>query len=67
MIYHEFHFIVVLCLVGNKSDLGDQRAVSHEQAQEYAESIDAFFFETSALTNSGIPIAFTRVVLQIIN
>ncbi|XP_062512028.1 uncharacterized protein LOC134187876 [Corticium candelabrum] len=57
---------LVLCLVGNKSDLGDQRAVSHEQAQEYAESIDAFFFETSALTNSGVQEAFLQVSLGLI-
>jgi Ras-related protein Rab-21 len=57
---------LVLCLVGNKTDLGSQRAVSREQAQEYAESIDACFFETSALTNSGVQEAFLRVSLGLI-
>ena len=43
----------MLCLVGNKCDLVDGRQVQTEEAQEYADSIDALFFETSALKNTG--------------
>ena len=45
-----------MCLVGNKSDLGDDREVSTEHAIEYASSIGALFCETSALKNTGIHI-----------
>jgi len=46
-------YFPVLCLVGNKCDLVDGRQVQTEEAQEYADSIDALFFETSALKNTG--------------
>jgi len=49
---------VVLCVLGNKSDLEEQRQVDISQGQEYASSIGALFFETSALSNSGINAAF---------
>lgn len=43
----------VTCLVGNKCDLVDGRQVETSAAQDYADSIDALFFETSALKNTG--------------
>ena len=43
----------VLCVLGNKCDLTSERQVSREEAQEYASSIGAEHFETSALTNEG--------------
>ncbi|KAK3598515.1 hypothetical protein CHS0354_001055 [Potamilus streckersoni] len=57
---------IVLCLVGNKCDLEDGRKVSFTDAQEYAESIDALFFETSALKNTGIEEAFLVVAKKLI-
>lgn len=42
-----------MCLLGNKSDLESGRKVSTADASEYANSIDALFFETSALKNTG--------------
>ena len=50
-----------MCLVGNKSDLESQRAVDRAKAQEYADSIDAYFFETSAMTDAGVQDAFLQV------
>ena len=41
-------------LVGNKSDLEDQRQVSIEEGNEYASCIEAEFFETSAKTGENI-------------
>ncbi|XP_075681269.1 ras-related protein Rab-22A-like isoform X2 [Dermatophagoides pteronyssinus] len=37
----------LICIVGNKSDLADRRVVMH-YAKQYADSVDAFFIETSA-------------------
>ncbi|XP_059166869.1 ras-related protein Rab-22A-like [Physella acuta] len=58
---------IVLCLLGNKSDLESGRKVSKEDAAEYASSIDAIFFETSALKNTGIEDAFLQVSKQLIH
>jgi len=47
-------------LVGNKCDLRVDRKVSLQQAEEYAKSINAKYYETSALTdfNGNIKIVF---------
>ncbi|XP_073972170.1 RAS oncogene family member RabX1 [Rhodnius prolixus] len=45
---------LVLCVVGNKTDLQSQRKVAREEAQLYATSIAASYFESSALNDSGI-------------
>mmetsp|Transcript_23181 Transcript_23181/g.72325 ORF Transcript_23181/g.72325 Transcript_23181/m.72325 type:complete len:92 (+) Transcript_23181:793-1068(+) len=52
-------------LVGNKSDLGHLRAVSTEEAMEFAERNDLAFIETSALDSSGVEVAFTRILKEI--
>ncbi|VDP02704.1 unnamed protein product, partial [Soboliphyme baturini] len=44
---------LLIYLIGNKVDLSHQRKISAEVAREYAESIGASFWETSALANSG--------------
>ncbi|OHS95311.1 small GTP-binding protein [Tritrichomonas foetus] len=46
---------VVTLLIGNKSDkAGDQRAVSTEEAQEFAKAHNMQYFETSAKTGTNI-------------
>ncbi|OHT13786.1 small GTP-binding protein [Tritrichomonas foetus] len=45
---------VALFLVGNKCDLEKERAISEDSGQAKATSIGAQFFETSAMTGSGI-------------
>ncbi|XP_048251202.1 ras-related protein RHN1-like [Haliotis rufescens] len=57
---------IVMCLIGNKADLDSGRKVSVADAQEYADSIDALFAETSALKNIGIEEAFLQVAKQLI-
>ncbi|OHT10939.1 Ras-related protein Rab-5A [Tritrichomonas foetus] len=52
---------VLVFLVGNKSDLENQRKVSEEEALKKAEEIGACYFETSALTGSGIEDLFLVV------
>ncbi len=46
-------YLAVMCVLGNKCDLKDQRQVSSDEGVQYAASIGALFFETSALTNEG--------------
>lgn len=45
---------LVLCVVGNKTDLEPQRQVTREEAMQYTESINGTYFETSALNDDGM-------------
>uniref|UniRef100_A0A1J3JYE3 Ras-related protein RABA4a n=1 Tax=Noccaea caerulescens TaxID=107243 RepID=A0A1J3JYE3_NOCCA len=56
---------IVIILVGNKSDLEDQRAISMEDAKEFAEKEGLFFLETSALNAVNVETAFSTVLTQI--
>lgn len=50
-----------LWVIGNKSDLEDQRAVSVPDAEEFAKRIGADFLETSAKTGANIDTLFISV------
>ncbi|KAI9245122.1 rab11 protein [Phascolomyces articulosus] len=52
-------------LIGNKSDLKDQRAVTQEEAKTYAEQNGLMFMETSALDKTNVDQAFETLVHQI--
>lgn len=54
---------IVIMLVGNKADLMEElRAVSTEDALEFAESQGLFFFETSALSGDNVESAFFKLL-----
>ena len=53
IIIKHLNLFLVYCIIGNKSDLEDAREVSVEKAQEYASSIGASHYFTSALSNQG--------------
>jgi len=52
---------VVLCIVGNKSDLEKSRNVSIQDAEEYAASVGAEHFSTSAKLNKGVTELFLDI------
>lgn len=52
-------------LVGNKSDLTSKRAVSYEQAKEFADSLGIAFIETSAKSSTNVEKAFMTMASQI--
>lgn len=56
---------LVIMLIGNKSDLISQRAVSKEDAVEFAEEQGLFFSETSALSGENVESAFLMLVEEI--
>ncbi|XP_044484357.1 ras-related protein Rab11A [Mangifera indica] len=58
---------IVIILIGNKSDLEDQRAVPTEDAKEFAEKEGLFFLETSALQATNVETAFMTVLTEIYN
>lgn len=58
---------IVIILIGNKTDLEDQRAVPIEDAKEFAEKEGLFFLETSALEATNVETAFVTVLTEIFN
>lgn len=58
---------IVIILIGNKSDLQDQRAVPTEDAKEFAEKEGLFFLETSALNATNVENSFNTLMTQIFN
>ncbi|KAK9130100.1 hypothetical protein Sjap_010587 [Stephania japonica] len=58
---------IVIILLGNKSDLENQRAVPTEDAKEFAQKEGLFFLETSALESTNVETAFLTVLTEIFN
>eukprot|EP00262_Sarcandra_glabra_P008771 TRINITY_DN2249_c1_g1_i1.p1 TRINITY_DN2249_c1_g1~~TRINITY_DN2249_c1_g1_i1.p1 ORF type:complete len:227 (+),score=26.02 TRINITY_DN2249_c1_g1_i1:125-805(+) len=58
---------IVIILIGNKTDLEDQRAVPTEDAKEFAQQEGLFFLETSALEATNVENAFSTVLTEIYN
>jgi Ras-related protein Rab-11A len=58
---------IVIILIGNKTDLEDQRAVPTEDAKEFAEKEGLFFLETSALEATNVETSFVTVLTEIFN
>ena len=56
-----FRNAVSIRILGNKTDLEPLREVAARTASEYAETIGALLFETSALANVGIQDAFAAI------
>merc|ERR1711934_1145735 len=57
---------IVLAIACNKSDLSAQRTVAFKRAKEYAESVGAVVYETSAKANKGIEELFLEISRKII-
>ena len=57
---------VPCCLVGNKSDLVEDREVSVEEGQQLAKELGAIFFETSAKTGSNVNEAIEGTIREFI-
>jgi len=52
---------IIVCIVGNKLDLESERGITTSEAEAYAMSINADYFETSALTHTGISEVFSCI------
>lgn len=55
---------VPIVLVGNKSDLQQDRQVSVDEGKKLAQEINAVFLETSAKNNQGVSDVFHRVLTE---
>ena len=58
---------IQIILVGNKSDLKDQREVTTEEGEEFARQNQIMFIETSALDKFHVEDAFKHLVTAIYN
>ncbi|TNV76376.1 hypothetical protein FGO68_gene2425 [Halteria grandinella] len=56
---------IVMILVGNKSDLKEQREVKHEEGLKFSEKHQIAFIETSALNAGNVDIAFKNLIHEI--
>ncbi|CAF0846840.1 unnamed protein product [Adineta ricciae] len=56
---------IPIVLVGNKSDLVDQRKVSQDQAKDLAQRLKVSYMETSALNASNVEQAFVTLVKSV--
>ena len=56
---------IVIMLVGNKSDLRHLRAVSTDEAKDFAEKNNLSFIETSALDSSNVDASFHSILGEI--
>lgn len=55
----------VAVLVGNKSDLENNRVVPTDEAEHFASSHDLVFFETSAVTGQNVQDAFLQLAQMV--
>lgn len=53
-------------VVGNKTDLGDEKQVGSDEGKALADKYDAEFFEVSALTGHNVTDLFASVGKQLI-
>ena len=56
---------LTIVLIGNKSDLEDQRQVTKEQAEEKANKLQVAFLETSAFSGENLEKAFEMMINEI--
>ena len=54
--------MLVIGILGNKSDLIDKEEVDESEVREYAKSINAVYGRTSALNGSGIKDTFKEII-----
>ena len=55
---------VIICIVGNKIDLSDKRAVNTEEGKKFAEEHDFIFQEISAKTGEGFSDLFYKNLFE---
>jgi len=58
---------ITIVLIGNKNDLENERQISYDEGESFAEKNGLLFFETSAKTSSKIAEAFNTSALKILN
>ncbi len=57
---------ILICLVGNKTDLESKRVVSKEDGQKFAQENGLLFIETSAQDGTNIEELFNKATIDIV-
>jgi small GTP-binding protein len=57
---------IPLVVVGNKSDLSDERAVMEDEAMKFAQDFGAEYIEASALNNENVNEAFNLLIAKVL-
>ena len=55
---------ILKCVIGNKNDLLEKREISQEDGKNFADKIEALFFETNAKDYIKIDDIFTKIVSE---
>ena len=58
---------LLICLVGNKTDLEDKRVISRVDGEKFAEDNGLLFFETSAKSGKNVEELFNQCTTEIIS
>ena len=58
---------ILICLIGNKTDLEEQRGVSYEEGKNFAEENNLLFFETSAKDGNNIQEIFLESAILLVD
>ncbi len=58
---------VIIAIVANKSDLYEYEEITNNELEEYAQSINAIYKQTSALNNSGIKDLFDQIGYKLLS
>jgi len=58
---------VIIAIVANKSDLYEYEEITNNELEEYAQSINAIYKQTSALKNSGIKDLFDQIGYKLLS
>ena len=56
---------ITIVLIGNKSDLEDQRQVTKEQGEDKANKLEVAFLETSAFSGENLEKAFQMMIKEV--
>ena len=57
---------ILICLVGNKTDLESKRVISKEEGQKFADDNGLLFFETRAQDGTNIEGLFNKPTSEIV-
>ena len=58
---------ILICLIGNKTDLEEKREVSYEEGKNFAEENNLLFFETSAKDGNNIQEIFLESATNLVD
>ena len=58
---------ITIVLIGNKSDLEDQRQVTKEEGEDKANKLEVAFLETSAFSGENLEKAFQMMIKEVYN